>query len=88
MPTPPTTASIQVGNGLNAGVQGDDLDLLHVQGRHSGEAVDLVLFEQALSVVGVSHNVGLDKAQLGVLDVHGLDVALGALAHNGGDSGL
>ena len=81
--------ALQVGNGLDGGVQGDDLDLLHVQGGHGGEAVDLAcLFKQVGAVVGIRHNVGLDEAQLGVAGGHGLDVGLGALAHDGGHGGV
>ena len=76
----------QVGNGLDAGVAGDDLDLLHVQGGHGGEAVNLAgLGEQVGAAVSVAHDVGLDEAQLGTVHVHQLNVALRTLALDSGD---
>ena len=80
--------ALQVGNGLDVRVQGDDLDLLHVERSHDGEAVDGAdLFKGALTGIGIGQNVGLGEAQLRIADVNGINVGRGAAGGDGRDIG-
>ena len=80
--------ALQVVHSLDAGVDGHDLDLLHVQVGHGGEVGHRAgLREGALAVVGIGHNVGLHEAQLSVIHVHVLDVDLRAAGGDGVDGG-
>ena len=74
----------KIRHGLDVGIGGDDLHLLHVEGGHHGEVLHLGV-EEALAVKGVAHNVGLDEAQLDVPGGQVLDVGLGAAGGDGGD---
>ena len=67
---------------LDRGIQRHDLDLLHIQSRHRGE-IRHSLLKQAGALVGVRHNVGLDKAELRVVGLQGLDIGLGAAGRDG-----
>ena len=74
--------ALQISHGLDGLVQGDDLDLLGVEGGHGGEAVDGAgIGKEVGAVVGVGHHVALAEGQLGVAVVHLEDVGLGAVAH-------
>ena len=76
----------QILNGLDVGVHGDDLNLLHVEGGHGGEAVHSAgLGKDVGAVVGVAHNVRLAEAQLVGAGVHILNIGLGAVAGDGSD---
>ena len=81
--------TLEVGNALDAGVERDDLHLLHVERGDRGEIVHLAaLLEQARALVSVGRHVGLDEAELGVAGLQGLDVRLGAAGGDGRDAGL
>ena len=76
----------QILNGLDVGVHGDDLNLLHVEGGHGGEAVHSAgLSEDVGAVVSVAHNVRLAEAQLVGAGIHVLNIGLGAVAGDGSD---
>ena len=79
--------ALQVGHGLDAGIAGDDLDLLHVQGSDGGEVSDGSAIEVTDALVGISHNVGLHEAQLGVANLHVLNVSLRTAGRNNGHLG-
>ncbi len=74
----------KVGHSLDAGIGGHDLHILHVQGRHGGEAVDGV-FKEVRAVIGIGHYVGLAEGQLRVAVGQLLHVGLGAVAYKAGD---
>ena len=78
--------ALEILNGLDVGVGGDDLDLLHVQRRRDGEAVDCAgLGEEVGAGVGVAHNVGLAEAELHGAGVEVFNVGLRAVADDRGD---
>ena len=74
----------KVGNGLYVGVGCDYLDLLHVESGNNGEALNLGV-EQALAVIGIAHNVGLNESYLNIAGCQILDIGLGAVGGNSGN---
>ena len=79
--------ALEVGNGLDVGVHGDDLYLLFVERGGDGEAADSAgISEEVGAVIGVAHNVGLAEAELYIAGVEVFDVCLGAVAGDGGDA--
>ena len=72
--------TFQVSHGLDAGIHGDDLHLLGIEGGHGGEAINL-LVKDVGAVVGVGHHIGLAEGQLGIAGVQFFNVGLGAVAH-------
>ena len=74
----------EVGNGLDVGVGGDDLNLLLIQLGDDGEAGDRAV-KQALAVVSVVHDVALHEGELDVAIGQILDVGLRAAGGEGRD---
>ena len=80
--------ALQIRNGLDLGIQGDDLDLLHVQGSDDGEAVDRAeLLKGAGAGEGIGQNVGLGEAQLRIAHIQRVDVRGGTAGGDRGDVG-
>ena len=76
--------ALEVGNALDAGVDGHDLNGLCIQCAQNTEVVELSAFGKAVGTFkGVGHNVGLDGSKL-VNCAHALKVCTGAA---GGDCG-
>ena len=78
--------ALEVGNALDVLIEGDDLDLLHVQSRNYADVGDLI-GEELFAVISIAENVGLDKAELSGGAGEVLNVRLGAVAGDSGDLG-
>ena len=72
--------ALQVGNGLDVSVAGNDLNLLGVQSCNNGEVLVCCTVEEVGTVVGIGCNVGLAECELCFVAFKGLDVCLGAFA--------
>ena len=70
--------ALQVGNGLDVSVAGNDLNLLGVQSCNNGEVLVCCTVEEVGTVVGIGCNVGLAECELCFVAFKGLDVCLGA----------
>ena len=75
--------SCQICNGFDVRIQGNDLNLLHIQRCNCREILNLaVLFKQVGSIISISHNVGLYESKLCVTCIHRLDIGLRAAGCN------
>ena len=81
--------ALKIGNGLDVGIHGDDLYLLHVEGCDNGEILDCAgVGEEVGAVLSIAHNIGLAECQLSAAGCKVLDIGLGAVAGNCGDGGV
>ena len=81
--------ALKIGNGLDVGIHGDDLDLLHVESCNNGEILDCAgVGEEVGAAVSIAHNVGLAECQLSAAGCKVLDVGLGAVADDCSDAGI
>ena len=78
--------ALEVGNGLDVGIESHDLDLLHVKSCDYGE-VGHFFGEELLAVVSIAHNVGLYETELSIAACNILNVCLRAVAGQSGDAG-
>ena len=75
------TLALKVGDRLDRRIGGNNLDLLHIERRDGGEAVDLAAFgEEVRAGVGVSHDVGLAEGEVCIAVLKLEDVRLRAVA--------
>ena len=78
-------SALQIGNTLDAGIHGHQLNRLGIQARHNPEGINLTGgLKGAGALPGVGHNVGLNGAQLVVTGGDALNVGLGAIGGNHG----
>ena len=73
----------KVSYGLDGRIHGDELNGLSIQAADNTEGVDRAFIREGLAAFPcISHNVGLNGAQLIVADVDALDVGLGTIGGN------
>ena len=78
--------ALEIRNGLDLGIRGDDLHLLGVEGRDGGEALNGAgVGEDVRAFIGIGHDVGLAEGQIGVAVFKLKDVRLRAVADQADD---
>ena len=81
--------ALEVSNGLDGGVHGNDLDLLHVQCADNGEILDCAGFlKEVGACISIAHNIGLAECELSVACCEVLNICLGAVADNRGNGSV